>query len=73
MILVNIGSIKIDIQAILAVAWMLSAVVLTLLLADHLGGRGWLWLTIHHIICLIGCTHEYFRYKKRQRSNMNNF
>ena len=55
-----------DFQAILAVAWTLCAIGLTLALYDSLGARGWLWLGIHHFFCILGCTTEYFRYQSRQ-------
>lgn len=55
-----------DFMAILAVAWIITSLLVTLLLWNHLGARGWIWLGIHHVLCLIGCSHEYFRYQKRQ-------
>ena len=57
---------SIDIQAIIAVTWVISSFILTLLLFNTLGARGWVWLGIHHILCTIGCSHEYLRYQKRQ-------
>jgi hypothetical protein len=57
---------SIDIQAVLATAWFLIAIFLTVVLYPQLGGRGLLWLGIHHIFCLVGCTTEYFRYQRRQ-------
>ena len=57
---------SIDLLAILAVSWALASIGITVLLFEDLGSRGWLWLGIHHIFCIIGCTHEYFRYQKRQ-------
>ena len=56
----------IDIQAILAVTWLLVAIAITLLLGPNLGGRGWLWLSIHHTFCIVGCGTEYVRYQRRQ-------
>lgn len=55
-----------DFMAILAVTWILISITITILLWSHLGARGWIWLGIHHTVCIIGCSHEYFRYQKRQ-------
>ena len=55
-----------DIGALLAVTWVLVAVGLTVVFAPHLGIRGLGWLAAHHILCLVGVTHEYPRYQKRQ-------
>ena len=55
-----------DFFAIIAVTWALASVGLTILLYGQLGTRGLFWLSIHHTFCLIGCTHEYFRYQNRQ-------
>ena len=57
---------SVDIQAIIAVTWGIVAISLTIILWSSLGGRGWLWLGIHHTFCIIGCTTEYFRYQGRQ-------
>ena len=60
-----------DIQAVLAVTWLLIAIGFTILLLPYLGARGWFWLGIHHLLCLIGCGHEYFRYQKREQERRN--
>ena len=57
---------SIDIQAILATTWLLVAIIVTVIFGSELGGRGWFWLIIHHIFCLIGCSTEYNRYQRRQ-------
>lgn len=57
---------SVDIQAIVAVTWVLVALAITIILGPKLGGRGWLWMSIHHIFCAIGCSTEYFRYQRRQ-------
>lgn len=57
---------SIDLQAIIAVTWFLVAMTITFLLGPKIGGRGWLWLGIHHIFCVIGCGTEYVRYQRRQ-------
>ena len=60
---------KLDIRAIIAVAWLLSATAITFLIYSDLGGRGLLWLSIHHGFCLVGCTHELNRHFKAQRES----
>ena len=57
---------KLDIRAIIAVAWLLSAVVMTFLIYPDLGGRGVLWLFIHHVFCVVGCSHELKRHFNTQ-------
>lgn len=56
---------NLDIQAILAVSWLLVAIGISIVFGPYLGARGWLWLGIHHVLCIIGCGHEYFRYQRR--------
>ena len=55
-----------DIGAIVAVTWVLVAVGLTVVFAPRLGLRGLAWLGAHHLLCAVGVTHEYTRYRKRQ-------
>jgi len=47
-----------------AVAWLLSAAVLTVLLSPKLGLRGLFWIWAHNSICLIGAGHELWRSRK---------
>ena len=49
---------KIRLPLVLALAWLLASVVLTILMAPHLGGRGLLWLGVQDVLCLIGCGWE---------------
>ena len=58
---------RLDLSAITAVAWVCVAVGLTLAFGPQLGARGWVWLGLHHLLCLVGVTHEYRRYQQRQR------
>jgi hypothetical protein len=55
-----------DIYAILAVTWLLVAVGLTVVFAPRLGIRGLGWMAAHHLLCLVGVSHEYTRYRRRQ-------
>ena len=62
----------IDIGFVMALSWMLIALGITIFIGPMLGARGWLWLLIHHVLCLIGVTHEFRRYKKRQALRTRN-
>ena len=56
---------RLNISSIIAVTWALIAVSITFFLFDKLGARGWLWLSIHHIFCIIGVSHEWIKHQKR--------
>jgi len=58
---------KVDPAAVLAVAWIWVAVGLTVVFAPHLGLRGWLWLGMHHVLCVVGVGHELRGYRSRRR------
>jgi hypothetical protein len=68
----KMGTSNFDIQAIIAVAWLLASVTLTLLLGNQVGGRGWLWICINNLLCFIGCAHEFYRYRQREQARRNN-
>ena len=55
----------IDIFAVIAISWLIIAIILTIFSFGKLGARGWLWLGIHNIFCIIGVSHEWFRHQKR--------
>ena len=57
-----------DAGAVLAVTWVLVAVGGTVLFAPQLGIRGLGWLAAHHLLCVVGVSHEFTRYRKRQRA-----
>ena len=42
----------------MALAWLMFAVVGTVVWGAELGLRGIAWLALHHTLCLIGCGHE---------------
>lgn len=46
---------------VLAFAWLLASVVLTILLAPGLGARGLLWLGFYDLLCVIGSGWEIHR------------
>jgi hypothetical protein len=39
---------------VLAAAWLVVALGLTLLIGPHLGWRGWIWLGLHDLLALVG-------------------
>lgn len=41
-----------------ALAWVVVAVGLTFALGPTMGLRGWMWLFVHHTLCLIGAGWE---------------
>jgi hypothetical protein len=43
---------------VIAVAWLFVALGLTVFVAPELGWRGWLWLGIHHALCLFAAAWE---------------
>ena len=53
---------------VLAFAWLLASVVLTLLLAPSLGARGLMWLGLHNGLCVFGCGWEIRRAWRLQQS-----
>ncbi len=59
---------QLDLGAILAVAWLLVAVGLTVVFAPRLGLRGLGWLAMHHLLCVVGITHEFRQYTARQKA-----
>ncbi len=57
-----------DLGVIIALAWVMAAIGVTVLYGGQLGFRGWVWLGVHHVACAIGCTHELWQgWKRRQR------
>lgn len=50
----------VNIGQVLALAWLFAAVGVTVVFGPQLGARGWLWLGAHHLLCLVGVTHELF-------------
>lgn len=59
---------RFDFGFVVAVAWLIFAVALTLWLGPSLGARGWLWLGVHHALCVIGAGHELWRARARRRA-----
>ena len=49
---------RLRIRTVVALTWIVVAVGMTLLLAPQLGLRGWMWLGVHHWLCLYGAGWE---------------
>ncbi len=58
---------SVDAGTVVALSWAVAAVGVTLLFGSMLGLRGWLWLGIHHVLCVVGVTHELRRARQRLR------
>ena len=59
---------RFDLGFVVAVAWLIFAVALTAWLGPSLGARGWLWLGVHHALCVVGAGHELWRARARRRA-----
>ena len=59
---------SVDIGAAIAIAWLLVAVALTIGMGPWLGARGWLWLGLHHVLCVFGAGHELLRAYRGRRA-----
>ena len=55
------GSKKLDLLGILAIVWIIIAVAITIFMAPRLGLRGWVWLIVHDLLCLVGSVHQLSR------------
>ncbi len=58
----------VDLGAIAALTWLCIAVGITLVFGPELGKRGWMWLGAHHLLCIVGSSHELWRSHKRARA-----
>jgi hypothetical protein len=59
---------RLDGGVIVAIAWATVAVAMTVLIGGQLGLRGWIWLGLHHVLCVAGVSHELRRgWKRRQK------
>lgn len=56
-----------DLGVIVAFAWLFVAVGITVLIGPALGLRGWAWFIAHHLLCLVGSSHELRRGWKRRK------
>jgi len=58
---------RFDVGVIIALVWLMVAAAVTVLYGPQLGLRGWLWLGFHHVLCLLGASHELWRVWRRRR------
>ena len=59
---------KTDLGTVIALSWAGVAIGVTLVFGPVLGLRGWAWLLVHHLLCVIGVSHELWRARKRRRA-----
>lgn len=57
---------RVDFGALAALTWLAFAVLVTVVFGPLLGLRGWAWLGLHHLLCVVGCTHELRRAQQRK-------
>lgn len=50
-----------DIGRTVALVWIVVALGLTVLIGPKLGLRGWAWLGLHNLLCVLGAGHELWR------------
>ena len=48
----------------LAAGWLIASVGVTLLIGPELGLRGWMWLGLQDVLCVVGCVHELWTKRK---------
>lgn len=58
---------RLDGGVIVALVWAIVAVAMTVLIGPQLGLRGWVWMGLHHALCLAGVTHEMRRGYRRHK------
>lgn len=52
---------RFDLGRMVAAAWLIAMVGVTLSIGPSLGWRGWMWLGAHNVLCVIGSVHELWR------------
>lgn len=52
---------------VVALAWLFVAIGITVVFGSSLGLRGWVWLSLHHVICAGAVSHEMWRGWKRRK------
>jgi hypothetical protein len=59
-----------DLGVIVAFAWIFTALGISVVFGPRLGLRGMGWLLAHHLLCLVGSTHELRRGWRRRHQPM---
>jgi hypothetical protein len=49
---------RLDLGVALALGWLLFAIIISAWIGPQLGMRGLAWMGLHHLLCLVGSTHE---------------
>ena len=62
---------SIDFGAIVALSWLMIAMGVTVFLGPQLGLRGWIWLILHHVLCVVGSVHELRRASRRHQDSLS--
>jgi hypothetical protein len=52
---------RVDIRRTIALTWLVVAIGLSVVVGPSLGLRGWMWLGVHHLLCVLGAGHELWR------------
>ena len=58
---------RLDLGVALAFGWLLFALIASVWWGPQFGLRGLVWMAIHHVLCLVGCTHELRRGWRRHQ------
>ena len=58
-----------NIKATIALTWILFSIIITFLISRDLGVRGWMFLLIHHVFCIIGAGSELKKHFSEHYSN----
>ncbi|MCP4806169.1 MAG: hypothetical protein GY913_05225 [Proteobacteria bacterium] len=59
-----------DGEVIIAIAWLIVATAVTVYLGPRLGLRGWVWMSVHHVLCIAGSSHGLWRGWKRRQARL---
>ncbi len=62
---------RLDGGVIVAITWATVALSMTVLIGGQLGLRGWFWLGLHHVLCVVGVSHELRRGWKRRQEHLS--
>ena len=60
-----------NIKATIALTWILFSIIITFVICSDLGARGWMFLLIHHVFCVIGAGSELKKHFSEHHSNIH--
>ena len=58
-----------NIKATIALTWILFSIIITFVIYSDLGTRGWIFLLVHHVLCVIGAGSELKKHFSKHHSN----